>query len=53
VKLRGEDELGGDVVNIYPHNDSSEASYVPRESEDQLQAACKVPMAPRGQACTT
>jgi hypothetical protein len=43
----------GRVVNIYFHNDSSEASYVPRESEDQLQAACKVPMAPRGRACTT
>jgi hypothetical protein len=43
----------GKRANINIHNDCSEASYVPRESEDQLQTACKVPMEPRAAACTT
>jgi len=46
--------VSGDRVNINLHNAGGTGpSYVPRESEDQLQAPHKVPMVPHGTASST
>jgi hypothetical protein len=52
--VKGSTDASGDRVNINLHNAGGMGpSYVPRESEDQLQAPHKVPMVPHGTASST
>nr|GFD52821.1 hypothetical protein [Tanacetum cinerariifolium] len=54
VEVKRSTDVSGDDVNINCHTAGKmEPSYVPRESEDQLQAPHKVPIVPHGTACST